>query len=269
MILRILTSIIGIPVLIYLVQFAPATVFVAVAFLAMVLAVHEYFTFVRASGSASFPWLGYLISSAILLSFYFTAERLDFYFPLSALLVLTVALFSRLDPQAGFAASAFTLLGCWYNGGLIGYLVGVRMADSGGETGADLLMLLFVIIWTGDTFAFLVGKSMGRHKLAAVSPKKTVEGAIGGLVAGIVAAVVCHYSFVPQVPVVHAAVLGALVGILGQIGDLCESILKRAAKLKDSGNIIPGHGGILDRIDSLLFGAPAMYYYYYFFLLHR
>src|SRR5262249_51407544 len=124
-----------------------------------------------------------------------------------------------------------------------------------------------VIVWTNDIFAFVAGKSFGRHKLAAVvSPKKTVEGAVAGFVAGIIAAAAYAYFLVPSLAIVHACIIGALIGIAGQIGDLCESILKRVAQVKDSGTIVPGHGGMLDRIDSLLFGAPTMYYYYYFFL---
>ena len=265
---RILTSIVGIPVLIYLVKFAPSPVFLLIAYLAMLVAVYEYFTLIRLTGRPSFPWLGCALASVLMLSFYFTTLKIEFYFPLSALLVLSAALLSRLDPEAGLHASAFTILGAWYVGGLMGCLVGVRMVDSGGETGSDLLMMLFVIIWAGDIFAYLVGKAIGRRRLAAVSPKKTVEGAVGGLVFSILSAIACRYFFAGQISVLHAAVLGTVVGVLGQIGDLCESILKRAAKAKDSGTIIPGHGGILDRIDSLLFGAPAMYYYFYLFL-HR
>ena len=99
-----------------------------------------------------------------------------------------------------------------------------------------------------------------------MSPKKTIEGAIAGFVFSIVAAVGGRSIFLQQISLIDAIALGAIVGILGQIGDLCESILKRAVQIKDSGTILPGHGGMLDRIDSLLFGAPALYYYWYLVL---
>jgi len=262
---RILTSIIGIPVLIYLIKFAPFLVFFVVAFIAMLLMVYEYLGLVRASGRPVFSWLTYVFAAAIALAFYFRWPA-DSFVPLFALPALTVALFSKHNPESGFFAAGFTVFGALYVGGLMGYLVGVRSLDPAGDTGSDLLMMLFVIIWAGDIFAFVFGKTMGRHKLAAVSPNKTVEGAIAGLVFSILSAVACRFLFAAQVPVLHSALLGAVVGALGQIGDLCESIVKRAAGVKDSGNIIPGHGGILDRVDSLLFGAPAMYYYCLFFL---
>jgi phosphatidate cytidylyltransferase len=104
--------------------------------------------------------------------------------------------------------------------------------------------------------------------LTPISPQKTVEGSIGGLIFSMLAAILCKLFFFPDVSFVHAIVLGTVVGLMGQIGDLAESLLKRSVKLKDSGSILPGHGGMLDRLDSLLFGAPAMYYYVYF-LLYR
>src|SRR5205085_2916447 len=124
---------------------------------------------------------------------------------------------------------------------------------------------LFLIIWADDTFAYLVGRKLGRHKLAPqTSPKKTVEGSIAGLIFSMLASYLYCRFFLPDVLLKDSLIIGALVGIAGQIGDLCESLLKRSVDVEDSGSIIPGHGGMLDRIDSLLFGAPAMYYYVYF-----
>jgi phosphatidate cytidylyltransferase len=122
--------------------------------------------------------------------------------------------------------------------------------------------MLFIVIWSGDSFAYFAGKSLGRHKLApVVSPNKTWEGAVAGFLFSIIAALACKATFLHGLSWMDATALGALIGVVGQIGDLCESIVKRAVKVKDSGAILPGHGGMLDRVDSLLFGAPAMYYY--------
>ena len=128
------------------------------------------------------------------------------------------------------------------------------------------MLSLFIIIWAGDTGAYVVGKLLGRRLLTKISPKKTVEGSFGGLIFSMILAVVCKYFLLPELSVNNAIWLGALIGIMGQIGDLAESLLKRSANVKDSGSILPGHGGMLDRLDSLLFGAPAMYYYVYFVL---
>jgi phosphatidate cytidylyltransferase len=114
-----------------------------------------------------------------------------------------------------------------------------------------------------DTAAFFVGNAAGRRKLApAISPGKTVEGALGGLAGGVAAAAAVRALGLPSVPLGHALLLGLGVAALGIVGDLVESLLKRWAGVKDSGTLFPGHGGMLDRLDSVLFGAPALYYYF-------
>jgi phosphatidate cytidylyltransferase len=114
-----------------------------------------------------------------------------------------------------------------------------------------------------DSAAFFVGNAAGRRKLApAISPGKTMEGAAGGLAGGIAAAVVVRSLGLPFVPLRHALLLGLAVAALGIAGDLVESLLKRWAGVKDSGVLFPGHGGMLDRLDSILFGAPVLYYYF-------
>jgi phosphatidate cytidylyltransferase len=255
---RVLTALILIPAIVYIVQFAPVTVCIALIFVAMLLALQEYLSLVEIP--VSFRVVSGLIAAIATLVHIWP----QFYILLliGAMLLLILALFSDLELAAAFRASVSSFFGTAYVGGLMGFLIAVRMWD-GGE---DFLMMLLIIIWAGDSLAYFVGKSFGRHKLSpTVSPNKTWEGAVAGFVFGIVAAVVCKFTFIPQIQLVHAIGLGVVVGIFGQIGDLCESIVKRAAKVKDSGGIIPGHGGMLDRVDSLLFGAPAMYYYLSFF----
>lgn len=128
--------------------------------------------------------------------------------------------------------------------------------------GRSWIILLFLIIWANDTFAYFAGRSLGKTKLLeSVSPKKTVEGALAGLLGGIVAAIIFdHYAQLGMGPLISAAVAVA-AGLIGMTGDLAESMLKRGAGVKDSGTIIPGHGGLLDRIDSLIFPLPALYYF--------
>jgi phosphatidate cytidylyltransferase len=126
------------------------------------------------------------------------------------------------------------------------------------------------VIMMSDTGAYFAGRTMGRHKLAPrVSPAKTVEGSIGGLVASVAAAVASKYIFFPELPIPDAIALGAGMGALGQVGDLCESLLKRGSDVKDAASILPGHGGFLDRLDSMLLNAPAFYYYYVYVLAPR
>ncbi len=259
---RVITAIVGIPVLVTIIQLAPPLACVGLIVPAMFLALHEYFALV--SVTLPFRIAGFLIAGFALMS-PVVPEFTGILLP-GIMILMTVALFSRLELKQAFSLATLTFFGCAYVGGLMSFLVGLRMWEGGSETGADLLLMLFCMIWAGDSFAYFAGRSFGRHKFApVVSPKKTWEGAVAGFVFSMIAAVVCKYTFIRQMELQDALILGSLIGIAGQIGDLCESIVKRAVQVKDSGGILPGHGGMLDRIDSLLFGAPAMYYYLYFF----
>src|SRR5205085_1344337 len=124
------------------------------------------------------------------------------------------------------------------------------------------LMYGLMLNWVGDSGAYFVGKRFGKHKLAPrVSPKKSWEGAIASMITSVVVAGLYVLQFIPTVPVVHAIALTAVANIAGQFGDLAESALKRGAQVKDSGTILPGHGGFLDRVDSSLFALPVIYGY--------
>lgn len=131
------------------------------------------------------------------------------------------------------------------------------------DFGPQWLFLALALAFSSDTLAYFAGRGFGKHKLyEAVSPKKTIEGSIGGLFGGVIAMVgMGHYWLAPELPIVHAVVLGVLGSVLGQLGDLVESMIKRTFGVKDSGNVLPGHGGMLDRVDGLLFVAPLVYYY--------
>lgn len=131
------------------------------------------------------------------------------------------------------------------------------------SNGASWLFVTLAIAFGSDTVAYFFGRFLGKHKLyPAVSPKKTMEGAFGGLVGGVLATAGFGSSWlIPELPLGHAVVLGVCGSAVGQFGDLFESMLKRGYGVKDSGNLLPGHGGMLDRVDALLFVAPVVYYY--------
>lgn len=131
------------------------------------------------------------------------------------------------------------------------------------EAGASWLLLALVIAFGSDTCAYFVGRAFGRRPLyAAVSPNKTIAGAIGGMLGGVIAAAGLGSSWLlPQIPVAHGIALGVLGSVCGQLGDLVESLIKRTFGVKDSGALLPGHGGMLDRVDGLLFVAPVVYFY--------
>ena len=160
------------------------------------------------------------------------------------------------------------MFGVIYVALLAACLIGVRMIpDSATKTlvphlASKMLTMFFAIVMLTDTGAYYTGRTLGRHKLAPrVSPGKTIEGAIGGFVTAVVAGFLCKLTFFPEIPIAHAMALGAALGVIGQFGDLAESLLKRGANVKDSGTLLPGHGGMLDRVDSLLFCAPVLYFY--------
>ena len=128
--------------------------------------------------------------------------------------------------------------------------------------GIAWVFMLFFVVMCGDSAAYYVGSAVGKHRLyPEVSPKKSIEGSVGGLAGSIGGALLARYLFYPELAIWHAVAAALLLGTLGQVGDLFESMIKRSCGVKDSGSIFPGHGGVLDRLDSILFAAPALYYY--------
>jgi phosphatidate cytidylyltransferase len=153
---------------------------------------------------------------------------------------------------------AYAMLAFLYIPFLLMHLVMLRQT----AYGIQWLLVLMLIVMTGDSAAYYAGSAFGKHRLyPLVSPKKSIEGSLGGLAGSIGGTLIAKYSFFPQLSLRDAVLTAVFIGILGQAGDLFESLLKRSFGVKDSGAVIPGHGGVLDRLDSIIFAAPAMYYY--------
>ena len=168
---------------------------------------------------------------------------------------------------------AVTLFGVLYVGWLSVHLVFLReLPKSLGQpyaAGASYVLLAFWVTWICDTAAYGVGLWLGRNRLLPdVSPKKSVEGAIAGLLGSVLAAHVARLWFAPYLNPFHATVLGLAMGVFAQVGDLAESLLKRMSGRKDASALIPGHGGVLVRFDSLYFTAPLLYYYLKMVIFH-
>ena len=182
-------------------------------------------------------------------------------FSLALLLTLVGLLCYQISlaPSGSRHLSMFILLfGILYIGYTLGHFLWLRNQNDG----ALLVLFVLLVTWTGDTAAYYVGRTWGSRPLAPrLSPKKTVEGFLGGLVVAPLIAWLGHVWFLPTVTPVDCLILGLLFTVLGLLGDLSESALKRYAGVKDSGSLIPGHGGMLDRMDSLLLNAPVFYYY--------
>jgi len=189
-------------------------------------------------------------------------------YPLMALTLLVlgfslISLFRLQEIRQAAADSALVLMGFLYVPLLLSHLVMIRMLPHG----VPWLFLIMVIVMTGDSAAYYVGSSFGKTKLyPAVSPKKSVEGSLGGLAGSVCGAFVAKAIFFPELTPVDCIATALVLGVLGQLGDLFESLIKRSCGVKDSGSIIPGHGGILDRLDSILFAGPVAFYYAYFLL---
>jgi phosphatidate cytidylyltransferase len=175
---------------------------------------------------------------------------------LALVVLLSAFLFRRAPLETIPSRAAVAVLSWLYCGLLVSTAVGLR------RIGVSWVLLAFVVTWGNDTLAYFAGHAFGRHRMMErISPRKTWEGFAGGAVGSIAGALACRW-LLPELQVVSAggmALLGAGGAVLGPLGDLCESLLKRAAGVKDSGRIIPGHGGLLDRIDALLFVAPWIY----------
>src|SRR5213593_4456691 len=172
--------------------------------------------------------------------------------------VVTASFAWPVSERVAWEPVAVTVFGICYVNWLLGY--GFWLRDL--PFGKQWVLLLIWVTWLGETAAYLVGSSVGRRPLAPViSPQKTIEGAVAQFCVSVVAAVVGQAWFFAALPREHAVAVGALLGVVGQVGDLVESALKRSVGTKDTGHLIPGHGGILDRVDSLLFNTPVLLYY--------
>lgn len=173
-----------------------------------------------------------------------------------AVVMLVRALGGGEEFRTAVGRAAWTVLGVAYVGGLCSYASLLRE----GPDGRQLVYFMALTTWAGDIGAYYVGSRLGRRPLAArVSPRKTVEGALGGIAATALIAAAGSGWVWPRIPVATALWVGAVLAVVGILGDLVESAVKRAAEVKDSGALIPGHGGVLDRLDSLMFCAPALY----------
>jgi phosphatidate cytidylyltransferase len=240
-----------------------------------VLAAREAFTLLRDAGYPTLPLLGTVLALSVILDAGFPGvlEGSGLLLISVGVVLVAVASFANPNPRDGLSLWMATTFGALYVS-LLAFVVrlghaapvvpaGAPLAPLGAERGWILLLLLAV--WSYDTGAFLVGRQFGRERfLTHISPSKTYAGLVGGVVAATVVVAVLLWGL-GQSPL-HAILLGPLTALAAQGGDLAESMLKRAAKAKDSGTLIPGHGGMLDRVDSFLFAAPIVTLYVVAFL---
>lgn len=235
----------------YKIAFAVAVMFLITAGL------YEFFSLIEKKGIHIYKYFGMAMGIIIPLSILFKFELTkswELLFIVAALLCIFVLQLKRRDNSQAVVSISTTLFGILYVSWFFSFLIKLR------EISPWYLFAVIFITKSSDIGAYLIGSRVGRHKLLPrISPKKTVEGLVGGLLFGILTAMLCRpflgFSYL------HLAVLGLAIGLIAELGDLSESLIKRDCQVKDSGFLFPGLGGILDLIDSLLFTAPAFYFY--------
>lgn len=256
------TAAVALPLLVLLLFKAPPMATVALVGVACGIGLWELLALLAAGGIAPFRVVGAACAAVFFLSMGEPGLVVAPVLPAITVVIAAAALQRAGQMSSSIPAAAATLFAATYLGALGGAMAALRVIPPDAD-GAWRVTLLLAIVMTSDAFAYFVGSAFGRHKLAPlISPGKTVEGLAGGLIGGIVAALVVRQLGLPSIPAPAAVALGIVVSAFGVIGDLVESLIKRWSGVKDSGRLFPGHGGMLDRLDSLLFGAPVLYYYF-------
>jgi phosphatidate cytidylyltransferase len=288
---RIATAVVLIPVVLVLILRAPIPLLAVVAGAVGLITIHEFLKLTESYGVQPQPWPTYIFVGIFflllarnagnekpLLSTAIFVYALGFAAAIAPFVFLSIAM-RRQQLASAYPAAAASVFAFTYVALPMGMLVQLRQQWAG----AFYLLYLLLVVWAGDIFAYFVGKSIGRHLMAPrISPKKTWEGAIASLVASVgVGWLLFNYSLPLSSAMLRAGLIERRDGLFGlerpamlpillltialnlaaQLGDLVESLIKRGANVKDSGSILPGHGGMLDRIDALLFAAPVLWYY--------
>lgn len=264
---RVVTAIVLIPLIYLLVRYLPPLFFLfAVAFV-VIIGQYEFYRFYFRVFNR-FTLLGLILGFLLLVTFYRafygswggweTGEMKEVVLSLIILLALTGFLFFTSNLQEVLTGVSVVVFGILYVAWTLGHLISLRSLFNG----QSFIYFILIVTYGVDTGAYYTGRLLGKHKLApTVSPGKTIEGAIGGVIAAIGAAFLARWLFLRGLTINNTILIGIVFGVISQLGDLSESMLKRSAGVKDSGSIIPAHGGMLDRVDSLIFTIPAFYYY--------
>lgn len=271
LVLRVASTLLFVPLLLLLAR-AGGIAWLGFVALQTVLGLVEFYRLARGKGLEPVRWLG-LAAALTILALAYRPQTPNTALLATAALLLLLALALR---QAGrprvLESAAVTAFGVLYVGWLSAHFVLLRelpwRAGLAYADGAGIVLFAFLVTWSCDTGAYLTGRLLGRTRpWTAISPRKTLEGSLGGFVFAVLASLAGSVTFLrseggtPMLTPAHALAVGALVGVCGQVGDLVESLFKRDAESGDSSSLIPGHGGILDRFDSLYFGAPIVFYY--------
>ena len=260
MLRRLVSALVLLPIFLLIVVKAPTFLFDLLVVVFSARALWELTRMLEQAGRPVQRWLGILAGVAVTASFA-ASRMLDPLLLPTVVVTLAIGMIVAVPIFRGTPAiepAANTLLAVMYVGWMLGYGILLHHISPHGD---ELVLFVVGVTWIGETAAYVVGSTLGRHPLApVVSPKKTIEGAVAQLVASLATGAALGAWLLPACSLAMMIGAGALLGVVGQIGDLAESVIKRTVGLKDTAALIPGHGGVLDRIDSLLFNLPAFYY---------
>lgn len=265
MLKRIVSSSILISIAVVTIFFVPDWAFVLVSTLIIGLGLYEFFTLVQKKGIPIYKPFGIIVGLCIPISIYLRVEpteKWELAFMVALCLLLFLLQFMRRSSTDALSAVSITFFGILYISWFFSFIIKLKLIeDMTLPEGSRLVAFLLLVSKMGDIGAYLIGSKFGRHFLIPrISPKKSIEGTIGGFVFSLIGALIGK-TFLPSMSLFHLIALGILLGVLAQIGDLSESLIKRDCSSKDSNTLLPGLGGILDLIDSLLFTTPVFYFY--------
>jgi phosphatidate cytidylyltransferase len=261
MVRRILTAAFLIPLALGLVLWAPWWLFFLGLLPFALFSLWEYLELMGRVGSLSLRLPVYVVTLTVWAVAAVRPDQLLAALSVGALILVAAGVLGQGRAEEIPWTSSVSVFGLVY----VGLPFAIILLLRGGEQGSWVLLYGLILVWVGDTAAYFVGRAIGRHKLApAISPGKTVEGTVGGLVVTVAVGYWLFQLWFPAVPsaAIHAFILPLVVNGATQLGDLAESGLKRGAGVKDSSALLPGHGGMLDRVDGLLFAIPALWYYW-------
>ncbi|HOS83687.1 MAG TPA: phosphatidate cytidylyltransferase [Bacteroidales bacterium] len=264
LILRIITGIVYIGVICASLYTTPI-VFYSIFLVLHILILHEFYSLLKQKGIHTHAWFAILISALLFTASYckhYWQMPLDYYILLIPLFMAIFVLQLFKDSKKPFHSISYTFLGLLYISIPFALLPNLAFAENSHVFQSNIIMALFIFIWANDTFAYVWGMTLGKHLLfPRISPKKTVEGFIGGLLSTVGIAYIFSNLLFFELSVLEWIGAAIVIVIASTFGDLTESMFKRYLKIKDSGSILPGHGGFLDRFDSVIFSIPAFFAY--------
>lgn len=250
---RLVIALIAVPLFYIYIMYLPPNYFLFMIVFFSTIALAEFYAMFKIEGPVKYT--GILLGALLLFVFFMAKDLFINTLLLSVLTVMGMRLFAKRDPHSSLKDISAAVLGLLYIPGLLTFQLNLVKA------GPEWVVLLYASIWASDSMAYYVGAGIGKRKLyLEISPNKTVAGAVGSVLGGVLGAALIKSTILDQISVYHTIIIGSAVGFATVIGDLVESMFKRDAGVKDSSNIIPGHGGVLDKLDSATFAGPALYW---------